>query len=387
MKKRVVRWMLSAAIAVGIGVLSGMTVQASKMSLTPSLSADDISRFLKDAASQMAAEAEIEANQKYTEYLSSFPTGKVENLQVIDRNVDSVTLFWSNEKVHNAEFFKVDYWMYSNATGTKQTVYLTKNASNGTGKSQVIDNPTSVFELSGLNEGTYTVQITAGNYDSSAPDGRRYEKDALGKVGSNYASITVAPEPSAPTEVNFRTLESGYCSLTVDGVNTCDDTYGVEAVLYDCYKQKEVATFRVDKYQRASGVNLKSDQVVNNRFYGVKTRAYVLDGTTRIYSDWSDMSYAGSKMNSIAPSQKNKQITLKWKEVKGATNNSIYISKSKNRGYKKVATTQNLSQKIKKYNGKALKSDTSYYVKVVANYHKGGDIYKVSSVAKRVTIG
>lgn len=348
-----------------------------------SLDPATIAKLLKDTASQMATEAGTNASQAYHEYLADYPSGKVTNLQVIGQSIDSVTLYWSNAEIKNTQFFKVDYWLVSNANA-RNTVYVTKPST--AQSSTAIDSSVSVFQLTGLSQGEYTIQITPGNYDSTASDGRRYPKDAVGVVVNPYVTIQAAPAPIQPTGVSFRYLQSGYCSAVVEGVNPVDQTYGVEAELYDCYNNVNIATFSCDNYQRATAVELKSDKIVNNRFYGVRARTYLKTGTEKIYSGWSEYNYAGSKMSSITPTQKNKKISLKWKAVKGANNYSVYISKSKNSGYKKVVTTKKLSSTIAKYNGKSLKSDNIYYVKVVANYKNGGDVYKVTSAPKRVTI-
>lgn len=351
------------------------------------LNKQDVKKILEDAASQMAEEKKQEANQAYLEYLDTYPSGAVADLQVIDRTVDSVTLYWNNSQVKSAQFFKVDYWMKSNP-GRKQQVYVTMKTNNASG---VVDSPTSFFELGGLEQGTYTVQITPGNYDESSTDGRRYEKDALGNLTNSFTTIAVAPAPKAPTKAEFRSVESGYCSVVVDGVNPYegqgDHTYGVQVEVYDVEKSSKVCSLSVDNYQKATAAGQRNTKIKANAYYKTRARAYLLneDGT-KIYSSWSEYGCAASKMSSITTTQKNKKITVKWTKVKGATNYTVYISKSKDSGYKKVATTTKTSQVVAKYKDKSLKKDGMYYVKVVANLQMDGDVYKTSSTPKRVTI-
>jgi hypothetical protein len=76
--------------------------------------------------------------------------------------------------------------------------------------------------------------------------------------------------------------------------------------------------------------------------------------------------------------KKKKTVTLTWKKTTNATSYQIYISKKKNSGYKKTATTKGLKKALK------LKKGT-YYVKVRA-YNKSGYFYKYGKFSNVVKI-
>ncbi len=77
-----------------------------------------------------------------------------------------------------------------------------------------------------------------------------------------------------------------------------------------------------------------------------------------------------------------KKATVKWNAVKGATSYTVYYSKSKNSGFKKVGVTTGKTFTVKK-----LKSGSNRYFKVVANRKVGGKIYSsYSSTVKKARI-
>lgn len=115
---------------------------------------------------------------------------------------------------------------------------------------------------------------------------------------------------------------------------------------------------------------------VNGTFYKYRVRSYVDCGTSKTYSQWSDFRYIGVPKKVTGTSHtrgKKRTLNLSWKKVSGASNYVVYISKSKDGGYKKVKSlsSKKSSIKITKIGKKKLKKNTTYYVKLVTKAKNG----------------
>lgn len=115
---------------------------------------------------------------------------------------------------------------------------------------------------------------------------------------------------------------------------------------------------------------------INGTFYKYRVRSYVDCGANKVFSQWSDFRYIGVSKNISGVSRtrgKKRTLNLSWKKVSGASKYVVYISKSRDGGYKKVKTlsSKKRSIKITKYGKKKLKRNTTYYVKIVAKGKSG----------------
>lgn len=162
-------------------------------------------------------------------------------------------------------------------------------------------------------------------------------------------------KPDAPSIVTIWTVID-ICDYRVSGVPFAN---GYQFELYNGSNKKTKSG------DAGSGVGVKSGQ-----FFALRTRGYVkLSSTNKVrYGKWSDKKYFGYNLNASAKKAKNKKsIKVNWKKFKGASDYTVFISKSSKGGYKKAALTKKTTLKIKKFGKKKLKKNTTYYVKVVAN--------------------
>ena len=118
--------------------------------------------------------------------------------------------------------------------------------------------------------------------------------------------------------------------------------------------------------------NLIKFNVNNNQVYTLTVRAYAERNGKNVYGAWSKAAYLIPEPALNKPTASASGIKLSWNKVSGATNYTVYVSTSPNKGYKKVATTTKTKYTIKKVNGKKTNSTTKYYVYVVANKKVSG---------------
>lgn len=156
--------------------------------------------------------------------------------------------------------------------------------------------------------------------------------------------------------------------------------HGFEAVCYN-KKGKEVQTVDVTEY-----INAKFSKTNSQNIYSVKVRGYNLinGGTEKVYGDYSKTFYAvpQPKITTKKSDLKRNSVNLKWKKVNGATKYDIYVSRSQNSGYKKVATVKSSkkSYKITKFKGKTLNiHNKTHYIKIVTYGKFGKKTVKSSS--------
>ena len=119
--------------------------------------------------------------------------------------------------------------------------------------------------------------------------------------------------------------------------------------------------------------NLVKFNVNNNQVYKLTVRAFAERDGKKVYGAWSKEAYLIPEPALNKPTASASGIKLSWNKVSGATNYTVYVSTSPNKGYKKVATTTKTKYTIKKVNGKKTNSTTKYYVYVVANKKASGN--------------
>ena len=118
-------------------------------------------------------------------------------------------------------------------------------------------------------------------------------------------------------------------------------------------------------------------------------RYYVSVGDNKLYSEWSGYRYFFLQNISGKINRNAKKITMKWGKVTGATGYTVYISTKANGKYKKVKSFGKNSKgaTITKIGGKKLKSNQSYYIKLVAKVKDGSKTIKndaqIINTAKR----
>ncbi len=148
---------------------------------------------------------------------------------------------------------------------------------------------------------------------------------------------------------------------------------------YEIYnsKNKRVARVRKNSTVKATVSKLKAGSTGT-----FKVRAYVIAHGQYYYGSFVKIKAATApKVTSITSisSSKSKQVAIKWKKVKGATNYQVYRSTSLDGKYKKIGTTKKTSYTDKKATG-----GKAYYYRIRVCRKFGSKTYYSDSSVKSV---
>lgn len=220
----------------------------------------------------------------------------------------------------------------------------------------------SVSYSNNVNPGTATVTITGLGEYSGTVTVTFTIKVILAKA--NIGSIEFDYSKGNLQKMTTKT----YYNLYLDFVPV-DYATMYEIELSDS-KGKKVKSVNVN----CAGMNYV-EKTFNNlagAIYGVRIRAIRDD----VYGEWSAKKYVIKQPRTQARIYQG-NLQIKWEKISGATGYDIYISTSRNGGYKKVASTgKNTTLKtIKKFKNKKLRKKTYYYY-VVAKKKVSGKTYK-----------
>ena len=252
---------------------------------------------------------------------------------------NSMTLGWS--KVEGATAYQI--YQYINGE------YILKGETSNTS-----------FTISGLkNSGALpftAIRVnpirSAGTYKAIGY-GKMLYSSSLRLISDKVKNVSIKYYWSSLKEINF-------------GFNPALYADGYQYQLYDLNGKKPVSTGTTLSYYSTTVNNIKA-----NRFYKLRVRAYVTVNGKKLYGDWSDFNgFAFQPKVSIKASGKN-GFKLSWKKTKAAKSYTVYMSTSKDTGYKKIKTLKKTSLKVTKFKKKKLKKRKQYWFYVVANTKMG----------------
>ncbi len=277
------------------------------------------------------------------------PDQKATDFKISATTVDSVTLTWT--KASDAATYYISFW----ESGKPSTAVT---------KEDIGD--VSEYKLTNLNQAKYMFQIQPANkLHTGIP------------LKGPITSIEGAPDSKAPSKITFNNIKNGYCSLYIEGVK---DIYQSQVQLFDA-SDNLLGTYRGD----FSGASIKDACIKDNGFYTVKVRGvYDQAGGYRSSGDWSEPYYFSTAVKPLKVSQKNGKAVLKWSQVQGAANYTVFISKSAASGFKKSVVVKSPSATIAKFGSNKLKSKKTYYFKVAASMSRNGDVYTAESVPVKI---
>lgn len=153
------------------------------------------------------------------------------------------------------------------------------------------------------------------------------------------------------------------------------DVTGVQAILYN-YKGKKVATQKVLSASYGTVVRYIKFKIAKNQSYTLKLRTYLSVNGTTIYGKLSKprafTTLTGItvkyRYNYRSGKKKYTVVIPKAKKAKGIKSFTVYISKNRDKGFKKVKTVKpGKNVVISKYKGKVIKNGQIYYIKIVPN--------------------
>ena len=148
-----------------------------------------------------------------------------------------------------------------------------------------------------------------------------------------------------------------------------------KVVLYN-YKGKKVSTQNALSASYGTVIRYVRFKIAKNQTYTVKVRTYLSVNGTTIYGKLSKARAFTTLTNiklkykyNYRTGKKNYTVVMpKAKNAKGIKNFTVYISKDRSKGYKKVKTAKpGKNVKISKFKGKAIKTNQIYYIKIVPN--------------------
>lgn len=261
----------------------------------------------------------------------------LKDLYQTNATTDSITLGWS--KVEGATAYQV----YEYVNGE----YILKGETADTS-----------YTISGL-KNTETLPAirvnpirSAGTYKAIG-NGKMLYSSSLRLVSDKVKNVNIKYFWTSFNEINFAFDASLYSD-------------GYEYQVYDIKGKKPVTTGLTSSYYSTTVKNIKF-----NRFYKLRVRSYVNVNGKKLYGAWSDFTgFAFQPKVTIKASGKN-GFKLSWKKVKNAKSYTVYMSTSKDSGYKKIKTLKKNSLKVTKFKKKNLKKRKQYWFYVVANTKMG----------------
>lgn len=194
--------------------------------------------------------------------------------------------------------------------------------------------------------------------------------DGFQTVNSNsYNQVSITTISNAPNKVVLENNWTWEKSMVVSWEQSAADGYEVEC---STFNGQHLSVVDTDK------TVFEITNFTKNLYQRVRIRAYTKHNDQKYYSNWSGYNYFCKQQKATSIKQKKKkkvwrpQAKVKWNKISGATSYSIYLSKSSQKGYRKITTTKKTSYILKKYNQKKLKTKQRYYVKIVANGYFAG---------------
>lgn len=275
----------------------------------------------------------------------------VTNLRQTDATTSSATFKW--DKVSGATGYRICEWV-----NDQEYVVGTTSSDSYTikGLNNKIKFPYTVYVRPVRTADGYTAEKTASYSWSNAHI-------------SDYNIMLIPKAPSVQVTNYWSNIKEISASVKAE----IPFAKGYQYVIYN-NKGKKINTLTNTSIYSVYAKNLS-----RNQFYSIKARAYTNIGNNKTakYGKWSkEFQFALGTQLSAKPGYK--KIALSWNKVKGAKDYTVYISKSKNTGYKKTATVKGTSFTAKKIGKKALKSGKMYYCYVVANKKVGKKTYHSS---------
>lgn len=299
----------------------------------------------------MDTEENIGAYSDAVEVVTS-PSGGPTNFKHAKVVSKSATFSW--KKVTGANSYIVEY---------------RKVGSNGAWKTKNVGNVSS-YKLSASANAKYNVNVYAVRKSKSGYEAINYTP-VSGIAGTTPKKVTKVKMLTSG-ETGKPNAGSVYFSWTA---NSMADGY--ECTVYG-NNNKKMFTKSVNLVRTTSGniAQLKSSKLKNDQFMKIKVRAYFMINGKKTYGAWSDDYYFAKFPKGKLDKNASKGIKVSWSKIKGAKDYTVYISKNRERGYKKATTTKKNSCLITKCNGSKIVSGRTYYIKVVANKKVGKKTFK-----------
>jgi fibronectin type 3 domain-containing protein len=230
---------------------------------------------------------------------------------------------------------------------------------------------------------TYTVPV-AGSTDTSLTTGttyyykvRAYHLQGSTNVYGGFSDVKSAKPVPATTSLSV--ASAGYTSVQLGWASVSGATG------YEIYRATS-ATGTYTRLVTVSGTSYRNTGLTTGTTYYYKTRAYHLQGSTKVFGSFSAIQHAkpvpGTISGLSAAKATSSSVAVKWSAVSGATGYEIYRATSATGTYARLVTVSGTS-----YRNTGLTTGRTYYYKTRA-YHLQGStkVYGAFSVAASATL-
>lgn len=301
--------------------------------------------YMVDNTSKIPADTKWSA----TVEMVTAPNSKIEGFKQTNATTSSMKFEW--KKVASANEYQISYKKYGSETWTNK--YTTKTN----------------YTIKGLKAATeYNVRISPVR---KATTGFR-------AVGDSTNSYTTYPTVSGKVKgLENEGVKKGQASFSWDRMDNVDG-YKVAITKYGDKKWKHTIKVTTESGAYSDDARVSTNNIKLGEFYRAKVCSYVKMSNGKLKcSAWSSDIVFGSSPKSVVAKKSGRNVKISWSKVNGATGYVVYVSTSYNKGYKKVATLKSNTRKytLKKFNKKALKYGSDYYVRVEPIKKDGKKLY------------
>lgn len=278
------------------------------------------------------------------------PSGTVTGLKQTKAEAKKITLGW--KKLAGANAYEIRYIKTTSSKANKPI--LTKDVA------------------------TYKLSVSANSKYGVALYPARKSSTGYTAYGANMSKMVIMSTTPPNKKITKVKIYGGKGKSTYS--NVVDVSWGRVAVAdgyeYQIYgnNNKKVCTGSItsskyeDEMDKYKNIRISSSKLKKSQFMKIRVRAYVKVGKKKSTGKWSDWVWFAKAPNAKLASDT--EFKISWGKVTGAKNYSVYVSKSLNSGYQKVATVSGTSFTVTTFKGAPI-SDGYYYYYIVANKKVG----------------
>ena len=276
------------------------------------------------------------------------PIGKVAGLTQTKAEAKNISLGW--KKFNKANCYLVAYKKVG-STAQAQVKTVTK---------------TSYKIASKAADSTFAVMVYPARKSKAGYVANAYGEDVAG------AYMSTLPKMVTGVKMLYGgyggNSQAGYVTFTWKPSGAAD---GYEYEIYG-NNGKKIVKKAVKGYNQK--MLIKNSKLKNDQFMKIRVRGYVQVGKAKKYGPWSDATwfakFVAKQKGALVSNKASDGIRFSWAKTAGAKDYSVYLSRTANGKYTKVATTKGTSCVVKKLGGAPI-STGYYYYYVVANKKVG----------------
>ena len=265
-----------------------------------------------------------------------------ENLQDIKHTqstTSSVTVSWS-EPLSGAQYYNI-YYKPTHSSVDEIYVGSTSNK-NFTVKNLADDTEYNIY--------VYPIRKSANGYE------------AVG-YSRNKSYIPTVAKANKLSQIKLYRWEPGSTTASIKFTNSQKNQSGIEIEISNL-SGKKIKSIKLSRYSSTAGFSLSK---IKNKGFQYRFRYYVTTNTKNCYGPWTSKKVVIPFAKTTVKKNSSNSLKISWKKISGATSYSVYVAKTKDDNFKKVATVKSTSYILKN-----TKKRQDYYIYVKANGVKCG---------------